>query len=265
MSTEGIDIGQKYFKLASCIDTFLNVDVDLPVAHYFQKYLTVAKAYLVELKTVHAQDVKTVLLEISDTLTAPAPSDYVNWIVLAEPYGQYIRTLGINGNLSLSDRESDMDWIYTGPSDQLPNGTKVEAYGGYELANYGGRSLFSIGGGLPAKGFFRIRRCEDGSKEFLFDIGIASSDRVYLEYISYGFNPCGETLLNPYEFSAVRKALLHHFEKTRKDGGKTEAAITRTGRDLFHAEAIVRASRNDLDPDTLLLTTRKYHRLTVKT
>lgn len=265
MSTEGIDVGQKYLKLASVVDTCLNVDLDLSVAHYFQKYITVAKRYLMELKTAHAQDVKTVLLEISDTLTAPAPVDFVNWVVVAEPWGQYIRTLGINGELSLSDRDVNSDWIYTGPPDQLPNGTNVEAYGGYELANYGGTSLFSIGGGLPSKGFFRIKKCDDGSKEFVFDVGVLASDKIYLEYISYGFNPCGETILNPFESVAVQKALVHHFEKTRKDGGRSEGAIVRTGRELYHAEAVVRASRNDLDPATLVAVTRKYHRLTNKT
>ncbi len=262
--TEGIDIGQKYLKLAAIVDTCLDVDLDLSVAHYFQKYLTVAKRYVMELKTAHAQDVKTVLLEISDTLTAPAPVDFVNWVCVAEPWGQYIRTLGVNSELSLTDRDSSSEWIYTGAPDQLPNGTDLMAYGGYELANYGGRALFSIGGGLPSKGFFRVRKCDDGRKEFMFDIGVVASDRIYLEYISYGFNPCGETILNPFESVAVTKAMVHHFEKTRKDGGKSEAAIQRTGQELYHAECVVRASRNDLSPDTVVQITRKYFRLTNK-
>lgn len=262
--TDGIDIGQKYLKLAAVVDTFLVADADLPIPQYFQKYLTAAKWYLMVLKTAHAQDVKTVLLEISDTLTASMPSDYVQWICVAEKWGQYIRTLGINGELSLSERDSNLAWIYSGPPDQLPNGTDVTAYGGFELANYGGGSLFSIGGGLPSKGFFRIKTCEDGSKEMMFDIGVCASSQIYLEYISYGFNACGETILNPFEAEAVRKFLNHHFEKTRKDGGKTEAAILRTGRELNHAEAVVKASRNDLDPATLLSITRKHFRLGVK-
>lgn len=265
MSNTEVDLAQKYLKLASICDTFLTIDVDLSVSHYFQKYLTAAKWYLMTLKTAHAQDVKTVLLEISDTLTATAPSDYVNWCVVSENFGQYIRTLGVNGDLSLADRSlGNPEWVYGGPPDQLPNGTDLTAYGGYELANYGGRSLWSVGGGLPAKGFFRIRKCEDGSREFMFDVGVCASSQIYLEYISYGFNACGETICNPYEAEAVRKFLNHHFEKTRKDGGKSESAIFRTGQELYHAEAIVRASRSDLDPATLLLTTRKHYRMSNK-
>lgn len=263
MSSE-IDINKKFFSLSAIVDTFLNVDVELSVAHYFQKYLTAAKWYLVTLKTAHAQDAKTVLLDISDVLTVTLPPDFVNWVLIAEPYGQYLRTLGVNNKLAKTERVfENMDWVYSGPPGQLPNGVDVTAYGGYELANYSGGHLFSLGGGLPSKGFFRIVERE-GTKEILLDVGSVCGSQLYLEYICAGFNPCGTTVLNPFEAEAVRKFLNHHFEKTRKDGGKTEAAIFRTGQELYHAEAIVRASKNDLDPDTMLAVTRSYYRLTNK-
>jgi hypothetical protein len=264
MSTEAVDVNQKYFKLASCVDLFLSVDVDLSVSHYFQKYLTVAKAYLVELRTEHAQDVKTELLDVSDVLTVQLPVSTVSVSKVAEPWGQYIRTLAVNDQLSLTDRTlGNPEFIYSGPPDQLPNGTDITNYGGYEFSNYGGRTLFSIGGGLPSKGFYRMKTCEDGCKELYLDVGVCQP-QVYVEYITTGLSPCSETFLNPFEFKAVRKALNHHWEKTRKDGGKTEAAIFRTGQELYHAEAVVRASKNSMSPEDVVQITRKYFRLTPK-
>lgn len=262
--SEPVDILRKYFKLASIVDTFLNTDVDLSVAHYFQKYLSVAKWYYIQLSVNHFQDVKTVLVDVSDVLTCTLPVDCVSVTKVGEPWGQYVRTLGVNDDLSRFDRTlGNPEWIYSGPPDQLPNGTDVTAYGGYEFGNYGGRTLYSIGGGLPGKGFYKVVACENGCKEILLDIGVCTS-QVYVEYITSGINPCGETVCTPQVAEAVRKHLVHHFEKTRKDGGKSEAAIVRTGRELYHAECLVKASKNDLDPSTLLATTRKYYRLTAK-
>jgi hypothetical protein len=264
MSNETVDLARKYFKLSAIVDTVLTIDLDLSVSHFFQKYLTAAKWYYVQLSVNHVQDVKTELLDVSDVLTVTLPVHAVMATKIGEPWGQYVRTLGVNADLSLADRTlGNPEFIYTGSPDMIPNGTNVLAYGGYEFANYGGRSLFSIGGGLPSKGFYKMRTCEDGVKELMLDVGVCTS-QVYVEYITTGLNPCGETICTPSVGEAVRKYLNHHFEKTRRDGGKTEAAIFRTGKELYHAEAIVKATRNDLDPEALTLISRKYYRLTNK-
>lgn len=263
--TDSVTNDKTYFKLGAVVDHALEVDLRLSVAHYFRRYLASAKWYYSQLAVNHAcHDVKTVLLDVSDTLTVTLPADCVRATKVGIPYGQYIVTLAVNADLSKIDRTlGNPEFVTSGPPGQLPNGINIENYGGYWFMNHGGRALFSVGGGLPNRGFYTIVDRADGCKEMLLDEGVDSS-QIYVEYITSGVNPCGETILNPNTAEAVRRHLIHFYHKSKTGRDRDQSAIILSGRELWDAEQIVKASRNDLDPETLVIITRKYYRLTSK-
>ncbi len=263
MAEDIIDINKTYFKLAAVVDQVLN-EQDLSVSHNYKRFLAAGKWYAVQLFTKYAcKGVKTELLDISDTRTCIIPVDAIQVTKVGEPWYQYARTLALNDGLMLTDRTTvSPQWTDLGNPDILPNGTDVTQYGGYWFQNYGGKSLFSFGGGLPSRGFYKIVDREGNGKEMLLDEGVCTS-QIYVEYITAGISPNEETILNPFTAEAVRKYLIHWYETVRRDG-RSEAAIFRTGQEHWDAECTVKASRNDLSPENVLATTRKYYRLTNK-
>lgn len=265
MAEDQIDPKNRYFKVAAIVDQVCN-DLDLPVDKYFNKFLSWALFDIVNLKMDAANDVITVKLPISDVYSVTLPENYVDWVKVGVPYGQYVKTLAVNDDLSTQERTlGNPEFSKSAPPGWLPNGTDVTAYGGYYFSNYGGRSLFSIGGGLPQRGHFKIVSRPGNNYELLLDSGLNFPDNeVYIEYIGLGIDPSGETVLSPYLGEWLRADLHHAYEKFKPSTQRSEAAIERTGRYLWTQEQKVRGRTNRLDPKTLLMVTRRSYRLTNK-
>jgi len=259
---ENIDPKNRFFKVASIVDQVC-IDLDLPTDKYFNKFLSWALFDIVDLKMDAANDVITVKLPISDVNTVTLPGNYVDWVKIGIPSGQYIKTLAVNEDLSSQERTvGNPEFSADFPPGWLPNGTDITAYG-YEFANYGGRSLLSMGGGLPSRGHFKVVGRPGNNYELLLDAGIPSEE-IYIEYIGLGIDPCGETVLSPYLGQWLRADLHHAYEKFKPESRRSEAAIQRTGRELWHQEQKVRGRTNKLTPDDVLSATRKSYRLTNK-
>lgn len=260
--TDIVQAQNTWLKLSSIVDMACH-RLGISVPHYFQRLLEFGKWDLVQLKLDRANEVKTVLLDISDMNTCKMPGDAIDWTKVGIPFGQYVKTIGINGELSKIDRMAGQpNFTYDVSPGWLPNGTAIQEYGGgFEFMNYGGRSLFAVGGGLPHEGHFQVVD-RGGFKEILLD-GNIGSDQLYLEYISLGLNPCGETILDPYIADYILKCILFDYE-SEINPKRTESSIMRRGREKFHAFTLVSGRTNSIDVDTLLLTTRKAYRLTPK-
>lgn len=247
-----------YHKLSSIVDMACH-RVGISVDHYFQTLLEWGKWELIQLKLDRANEPVTVLLDVNDVNTVTLPPDAIDWTKIGTPYGQYVKTLGINSELSKQDRTlGNPEFSKTASPGWLPNGTAIQNYGGYEFLNYGGRSLFAIGGGLPSEGHFQVKR-KPGCIEILLD-GNVGCEQLYVEYIRLGINPCGATVLDPYIADYILKAILFTYEE-EKNPTRTEASIARRGREKFFAFTLVSGRTNSIDKDTLLNSTRRYYNL----
>lgn len=227
---------------------------------WYQWFLEMGLWHLRELKLSTWQDVKTVLLEVTSRKTVILPDSFMDWVVVAVPVGQYAVTLGVNSKLKLSSR-SDSDAVVAGLlSQNMPRGLDFSAYDGYRLHNFNGSSVQCVGEGLNiTKGTFRY--IDHGtSKELLLDYDF-SQTHVYLEYITDGFEPCGETILHPYFCDYVKKGMEFSWEE-EKNPSRTEASIDRKAKDFHDALRLVRARKNDLDPQTILNLSRQEVRFT---
>lgn len=247
----------EYNKIGAIVDHVL-FKKGLPDTH-FQWLLEMGLWELRQLKLVHVQDVKTECLAVSDRKTVLLPGNFVDWVVVAMPVGQYYITIGVNPKLQATQRTNSDDIVAGLLSQNLPNGLDFGSYGGYPLFNFGGSSLFSVGGGFKTKGMFRL--VDHGmTKELLMDYDYPST-HVYLEYITDGFDPCGETIVNSYLADFVKKAMEKAWEEERNPRA-TEASVLRKTLDLRDALKLVRACMNDLDPQTLLNLQRQETRFT---
>lgn len=208
------------------------------------------------------QDVKSELLPVTDRKTVILPPCFVDWTKVGCKIGQYVVTLGVNDKLNNLDRQPNgNDFVAGLLSQNLPNGLDFNNYGGYYFFNYNGGSLPSFGGGFITKGSFKIRTTGH-IKEMLLDFDYPY-DHVYLESITDGFDPCGETVVDPYFCDYLKKSMEAEYEEKRNPL-RTEASIFRKQEDARNAWHLVRARKNDLDPKTLLNITRSGVRFTAK-
>lgn len=259
MAEDLINTTDQYNKISSIVDHVI-ASHGLTQA-YYAKFLGFAKWGFRELKLDQAQEVKTVRKTISDVKTVTL-ENCVDWIKIAEPVGQYLRTLSVNADLSKEERTLGNpplteQWLST------PNGIDFGQYGGYFFANYNGHSLFSVGGGLPAEGMFQFVDRGHGCKEILLDAPIRATELV-IETISDGINVCGETIVGSYLADYVKKVIEHEIERTRPVRERSEAAIYRTGREVADAMTLVRGRTSNLRPKDMINISRKFYRMTSK-
>jgi hypothetical protein len=85
--------------------------------------------------------------------------------------------------------------------------------------------------------------------------------QVYVEYITDGLEPCGETMVHPYLYDYVFKFMEMRYEK-KNNPKATNFSIDSAEKDVFWAEKRIRARRNKLTPQNLLNITRQEARLT---
>ncbi len=250
----------RFYKVSALVDDFID-DNDL-TEHWFNKCLKWAIRGLEEIHLDVWQDVKTCVLDVTPTRTVILPGDFIDWVKVGVPYGQYCITLGVNESLRSDARQPNRNDLARGLfSQSLPNGIDFNNYGGYYFFNYNGASVWGIGGGLPSKGFFKVS--DKGTcKELLMDYTYGSNT-VYLEYITSGFDPCGETVVHPYLKDYLLKYLEFKYEE-KNNPKATESSIFRKGSDLHFAEVKVRARNNPLTPKEMLNISRANTRLTPK-
>lgn len=250
----------KYHKIGSIVDQFISDN--FLTQQYYPKALSKALWGLRELRLDTWQDVKTVLLTITDRRTVVLPGDFVDWVKVGVKRGQYCITFGTNDALATTSRTADDSSIGGLLSQSLPNGFDINSYGGgYYFFNYSNTSVFGIGSGLPSKGYFKVHNNGD-CKELLLDYDILGTE-IYLEYITDGFDPCSETVVNPYFADYVLKCIEFWYEE-KVNPNRTEASIQRKGRELFTATRKASGRVNQIDKQTMLNISRANVRFTPK-
>lgn len=237
----------EYYKLASVVDNFL-IENDLPNG-YFNKCLLWAIRGLREIRLDTWQDATTKLLPVTDKGTVILPSDFVDWAIVSAYHNGRIETIGIN---------SDLDAL---PRAKGPTASPDYAEVGYYLSNFSNGAIFSYGFALSTKGRFRV--VDHGTCKVLTIDYPGRFPEIYLEYITDGFNPCGETIIHPYLYDYLIKYMDSKYEE-KNNPKATEASIFRKSQDVFFAEKRVRARTNNLDPQTLINLARQHTTLALK-
>jgi|SRR6185369_9497008 len=249
----------RYYSLSAICDDFL--DENELHSSFYQKSLKWAIKAVKEIRFDIFQQPCTKLLTVTERKTVVLPADFVDWLKIGIKRGQYVITLALNDDLSSAERHVGDNTIAGLLSQHMPNGTDFNQYGGYYFNNFNGSNFMSFGGGLPSKGFFKV--IDNGNCKELFLDYDYPYPQVYLEYISDGIDPCGETIIHPYEQDYIFAYMEYRYE--RKNNPKaTNYTKDEAGKDLFDEGRKLRARYNDLDPKTLISLSRSQARMTTK-
>lgn len=249
-------IQDSYFSVMSIVEQVL-LDLDMSVAHFSNKFLSWALRGLIDLKLDCSNEIKRILLPITDVQTCSLPVDYIDWITIGAIRGQYFVKFGTEDSLVGLPRTT-ATW---NPSQRLPpgwkpNGVSFAEYSPFLTFNNGGRALPAFGGGLPQTGQFKI-----ANGQIMLDAGLGITE-IYLEYLGLGISICGETILHPYYAEYVRALLHFNHVSFGKRLDRSEAEITRLGRLLWHQEQKVRGRVFAITPTDFSKIARRSYRLT---
>lgn len=249
-------IQDQYFSMMSIVEQTL-IDLELPVSHYANKFLSWGLRGLIDIKMDCSNEIKRTLLNIDDTCCATLPPDMIDWITIGAVRGQYFVKFATEDSLVGLPRTT-ATW---NPSQRLPpgwkpNGVSFAEYSPFLTFNNGGRALPAFGGGLPQTGQFKI-----ANGQIMLDAGLGITE-VYLEYLGLGISICGETILHPYYAEYIRALLHFNHASFGKRLDRSEAEITRLGRLLWHQEQKVRGRVFPITPTDFLRISRKNYRLT---
>ena len=231
---------------------------------WFQKMLSFALKGLRHVALHSWQEPYSVWLTVDDRYTATLPENYVKWTKVGLKVGQYIKVLAVNAEMHQLQRSTNEDVVSSLPLYQIPNGIDFGNYTGYNFVNINGigTTLPGLGSGfsgMPSKGHFNVVQRGDTTWEIIFDYDVRIGSDIIVEYISDGFNPNGESIVNAMLANYIHAVLDFKYEEKFRPG-RNEASIRRMGMNLWDQEKLVRSAKNDLDPKTMITITRRETR-----
>ena len=248
----------EWYQLSVIVDEWI---ADYEIPNFWHKALKWAIRGLERVRLNNWQDVKTCLLDVTSRKTVTLPGDFLEWVKVGAPIGQYAVTLGLNEDLRLADRTTDTLGSVSLLSQNPPNGLNFNNYTNLYFHNYDGQQIPGVGPGISSKGFYRVY--DDGNcKELLMDFDYGLS-QVYIEYITNGFDPCGQSVVSPFLKEYIMAYLDYKYEK-HNNPKATEASRDRIARELADEIRILNANRSNLSPQVIINLDRKHFKLTTK-
>jgi hypothetical protein len=249
---------------ATISDIVFEVIADLGESgtHYFDRYLNYALRGAQEWHFDSAQEVKTVVIPMNGYNAIDFPEDYVDWVKVGIQSGDKIKTFGANDqSIALYHGETDE---CGNPELNSVNTECSNGYGGYYFTNvinsHGEHmgKMFGYGGGKNCLGSWKVNK---ERRQIQFDSTVTRTN-VYFEYISNGFNPCGETVINQYGRNMLR--IYIHWQRSIFKNGAASGE-SQKWEELFEREQrLARARVFDLSINEILELTRQNYKLSTK-
>lgn len=200
-----------------------------------------------------AEEVKTVKLSMDARKAIKLPDDYINWIKVGIKVGDRIDAFVNDNSIALHHEKKPME-------KPKPN----EPYCKYRFMNYrdgNGKFLGYVDGygyGHNGVGYFRVN---EALREIQFSAEVNRCS-VLLEYVSDGFNPHSETLVN-MKVSQLITEYIRYSEARYKLGDS--ASETRARKEEYIEEQLATSGRfNSLSLEGILDATTTTFSLNIK-
>ncbi len=231
------------------------IDIGENTEHLYQRCLHWAFEGLKDFHFDTAKEIKTVSIPMRPTKAIDFPADYVDWVKIGIVAGDRVLTFAVNHKIELREDLDECGKPTAKPTteNQFDPPNDLIYYGGYWFSNYCGNRIFGYGGACHNIGFYRINW---NRRQIQFGSEVSTSD-VYLEYITNGVNPSGESVVNPYAAKLVKLYILW-MRKEHSD--KYADGMAERARQLYYNELrLVRARLSSFDiADFILATQRGY-------
>lgn len=258
------EVNSGYCTVDSIVKSAL-ADYGEGTTHKYDQFLHWALEALKDFHMDSAKEIKTTVLEMNSYNAIDFPSDFIDWCKVGIQVGDKIKTFGVNDKIAMHFDTTDCDTPARnseGDCNSLPS--NCDSCGGYWFNNFVNEDgeilgrMFGIGGGENCLGYFRINK---ERRQILFDSSVTQTN-IYLEYISTGFNPCEETVVNQYA-SKLIKFYIHWMRSIFKDGPNSGNA--NKWEEMYYNEyRLVRARLSDLTPEGVIEFSRKNYKLSIK-
>lgn len=243
---------QNYVTLNEVVKSHL-IDIGETTEHLYQRCLHFAFDGLKDLHFDTVRQVKTVKLTMSEAKTIPLPNDYVNYVKVGLVFGDRVKTILVNNKI---EKFHDVDECGN-PAPKATEGflngfpVGITTFGGYFFNNYLGGSFYGFGGTCYIAGYCTVDKARG---EILFASEVENTD-VYLEYITNGINPSGDSVIDPF----AAKALKWYISWQRKQNSRQYSMSDKEqARMLYYNELrLVQARMNNFTIEDIVAATKK--------
>lgn len=237
--------------------------------HNYDRYLHYALRGCQDWHMDSAQEIITKCIPMNAYNAIDFPVDYLDWVKIGIQVGDRVKTFGVNDNLAVLHNLDECGNPITNQSHDcncIPDsiGGDLGYYGGYYFDNYineYGEHLgrfFGVGGGSIGIGHYKVNK---EKKQIQFE-GKVHKTNVYLEYISNGFDPCADTMVNRYAESLIRTYI--HWQRAIFKFGKASGEAASWEEEYYTQLRLSRARVFDLTIKDILDASRKEYKLSIK-
>lgn len=202
------------------------IDLGEDTEHLYQRCLHWGFEGLKDWNFDAAKEFKTVKLEMSPSKTINLPLDYVDYCKIGTVIGDKVFTFLMNPNIEVLHDVDDCGDVLEKPTEN-----NIYSFSSYYFGynGYYGFNHNLYGGNRYDIGTCRIDRHRN---QIVFSSEVDRTE-VYLEYITNGLNPTGESLVNPY---AAKVLKLYILWSRKENSDKYSGSIKERARFLYYEE-----------------------------
>lgn len=177
--------------------------------HHYPRFLNWALDCVQDWNMDSAKEVKTVKLTMNDIKQVELPRDFVDWVKVGIQCGDRIKIMGVREDMNRLHNTDDcgnpkpFDNCNCTANTLPPDYTLFGGYYFFDYRNDYGEftgGLYGYGGGYNQNGYFQVDRT-NGVLQFTSDV---NNTNIYLEYISTGFNPNQQSVVNQYARKCIK-------------------------------------------------------------
>jgi hypothetical protein len=209
-----------------------------------------------------AQEIKTVQLPLTAWKAIELPTDFVDWAMIGVVVNNQVQCFTNDERISLFREDSDEDGeidalvapvtqpVGDSPTDRLWFWNSYNANG-----EYAGQ-LFGLTVKDNGVGYYRMNK-ERG--EIQFSPHVDGNTKIYMEYISDGYNPSEKTVVNIYAAKLIK--LYIHWQRTKFSTSATVMAKREAKDDYWNEYSKVQNRLNPITVADVLECARDAYRL----
>lgn len=241
----------RYVTINSIVKSAI-IDTGDNTEHSYQRFLHWAFECARDISFDIALEIKTVRLTMSDAKTIDLPPDLVDFTKVGVVVGDRVKTYIVNTRLEIAHDVDECGNPVDKPTTSFFDGSSLNSYyGGYYFRNYYGSTIFGYGGTCNNPGYCRLDKARN---QLVFSSEVDKTD-VYLEYITDGVNPDGESMVQKYCEQAVKYYILW---RRKESSGRFPATEKQRAEDQYYNELRkARARLTAFSLDDFIAATRK--------
>ncbi len=264
---------ENYYTISAIAQEIANDQGLYSEHHYFQYESWVLAGYR-EAQFDFAMEIRTYLLPMNGLRIVDMPQGTIDWVKIGLKIGERVCLIGMNTDMAKINKSDECGNLIpnkpTPPLDSQPRGVNLSSYMPtmYNFRNYQGDDVsgyvdgnLGFQNGLAIKPFFDIEG-KYPSMRIRFSSEMKTAAEIYIETITDGINPCGETIVNPYMYEFLR--MYGHFRRVECDQSVSDSS-KRYWEDKKDRAWLIASQRiNSFGPEDVLNSMRKGFKLTIK-